>query len=393
MRVKPVPRSRDAPLSTVPRWITLADTESDLTVPGYSRLIDSPDVANAVGMVADIISDATIWLMENTDEGDKRLKNELSRMIDITPYSLGTRQTWVSWIVTTMFTSGDGNAFVLPVSRNGRIEELLPMPGATTLPQDNGLSYSIQWRGQMFAPDDVLHFRLHPDPAAPWRGRGPRVQLREVLKNLRQAAATTNAFMSSRWMPSVIIKLDSNSEELRDPSGREKLMHEYIQTQRAGEPWMIPTELMDVVTVKPLSLADIAISSSVEMDKRCVAAAIRVPPYFLGVGEYSEAAYNNFIRTTAQPIANGIAQELTKKLLISERWYWKFNTRRLYAYDLKTLASVGDDQYVRGIMTGNEVRDWLDLPPEPGLDERVILENYIPAGMIGNQKKLQSEED
>lgn len=62
---------RDAPLSTGTRWITLADTDSDLTVPGYSRLIDSPDVANAVGMVADIISDATIWLMENTDEGDQ----------------------------------------------------------------------------------------------------------------------------------------------------------------------------------------------------------------------------------------------------------------------------------------------------------------------------------
>lgn len=369
----------------------VGDDLSSLRVSGYSSLLQSPDVAAVVEAVAAIIGSSTIYLMRNTADGDVRVRNELSRFMDIRPYSLGTRKTFIEWIVTTMLAYGDGNAYVLPITQDGRLADLVPMPDASASKTDTG--YLVQWKGKSFAPDEILHFPFHADPSCPWLGRGVRFQLRDILQNLKQASATTNSFLSDKYKPSVIVKVDALADEFSSPSGRQKLVDQYLSDDKAGKPWIIPAGLLDVQTVKPLSLADLAISDSVALDRKSVAAAFGVPPFLLGLGEYDQDEYNSFIRRTVVPIATGIAQELTKKLLTSDELYFKFSTRRLYAYTLTELSAVGNDNYVRGIMTGNEVRDWLDLSPKQGLNDLVILENYIPRGMIGEQAKLKGEND
>ena len=359
---------------------------------GYTSLAHNPEVTTAVDTIARLIGSMTIHLMENTENGDIRVRNELSRKVDIDPNRYMTRSAFVQWIIKTMMLDGNGNAVVYPETRRGILRNLQPIPAAFSSFIPDGFGYKVVISGREYDPDNVLHFALNPGSYYPWLGEGYRVALSDVANNLKQAAATEKGFMSSKWKPSIIVKVDSLTDEFSSPEGRRKLLEDYVETTEAGEPWMIPADQFSVEQVRPLTLSDLALADFVQLDKRTVAAILGVPPFVLGVGDFHREAWNNFISSTIMPIARAIEQELTRKLLVSPSWFFRFNVRSLYNYELRDMAQVADDQFVRGIMTGNEVRDWIGMPPLEGLNELVILENYIPRGMIGEQNKLNGGE-
>lgn len=390
------PRTRAEPAAPARKNSTIGfvldGAYKDLLCSGYTSLAHNPEVCTAVDTIAKLVGSMTIHLMENTPDGDIRVQNDLARKVDIEPNQYMTRANFIHWIVKTMLIEGSGNAVVWPQTRRGILRDLRPIPPSyvSFLP-DGIFGYKITIAGQEYDPSDMLHFVVNPGSYYPWMGEGYRVALSDVTHNLKQAAATEKGFMSSKWKPSLIVKVDALVDEFSSKEGRKKLLESYIESGEAGEPWMIPAQQIDVQEVRPLTLSDLALADFVKLDKATVAAILGVPPFVLGVGTFRRDEWNNFISSTIMPLAENIEQELTRKLLYKPEWFFRFNARSLYNYDLRDLATIADDQYVRGIMSGNEVRDWLNLPPVPGLNERVILENYLPIDRIGDQKKLREE--
>ena len=109
-------------------WLCSSDAYDILTCKGYTSLSQNPEIITAVDKIAKLIGSMTLYLMENRDDGDVRIRNELSRKIDIEPCSSMTRSTFIQWIVRTLYLEGNGNAVVLPVFRRGYLQDLRPQP-------------------------------------------------------------------------------------------------------------------------------------------------------------------------------------------------------------------------------------------------------------------------
>lgn len=365
---------------------------------GYRSMADSPEIKGGIEKIAEIISSMSIQLMKNTKNGDVRIKNGLSRFIDIEPSLKMNRQLLISWIVQEMMLHG--NALIIPHTKNGLFVEFETIPyGEYSIVDDernlkNNRTYYIRLNkdNKIYKPDEVLHFRYNPNLKKPWVGEGQEILLKDLMDGLGQARSTVHDFLENQMLPTVIISVDSLPTDLKSSKGRDEIEKRFIKRAKNGQPWIVPS-MMSVEQMRPLTLNDIGINERFDIDKKSVAAILGIPEFMLGIGEFDKDEFNNFIRTKIAVICKAIEQEFTRKILIDNNYYFVFNRKSMLSYDLDTLGTLYMDLFEHGIVTGNEVRDVMGMSPLDGLDKLLILENYIPVDKSGDQEKLKDSDE
>lgn len=382
----PLFKRRSAPPKTYLAYWLSADGSCP---PGYHRLLDCPEISGLIDRMTAIISSCTIYLMENTDGGDKRIRDRLARKIDVNPWRLGTRQAWMAWIVSTMLGEGDGNAYVLPhyLEDTGLLSDLEPMPGAQAVAiGPEARDYRVSWKGRTYARDTVLHFPLFPDPDFPWRGRGYRATAQQLADTLGGLTDLEKNLSAPDWKPPMVVYADVDSDLFSDEK-RAEFRKKYLEDAERGQPWIVPSDVVKVEKFAPLSLTDLAIKDTSELNRTAVATLFGAPPFLLGVGSFNREQYNTWIKATIIPICKGICQVLTAGLLENEKRFFAMPEKRLYAYTPTELVTLGLAMSDRGFANGDEIRDMMMMDPA-GLTEYRALENYIPYDMAALQQKL-----
>lgn len=365
---------------------------------GYIPLNKCPEIVAGVDKIADLISSMTIFVMKNGEYGDERVKDGLARKLDIEPCKYMSRKTFIYNVVKTLFLEGEGNSVVIPKTYRGYLDDLRFLKPSQWSFEDDTSGYGYKIRvfdynkkvDKVYDPDNVLHFVLNPDPYRPWIGEGYKIALKPLADMLKDSNDLKKKYFTNNYSPAVVIRVDAMNDVMSTAAGREKLLQDYVKTTSVGEPWVIPSEAFDVTSIGSISLSDLAINDSIELDKKTVAATLGVPAFLLGVGEFNSEEWNHFVNTKIKAICDILSQEMTRKLIISDEQYITFNFRSIYAFDVMQQVDVMRSLESQGLVKGNEVRKALMLSPIEGLDTLKVLENYIPVQDIGAQKKLDN---
>jgi HK97 family phage portal protein len=277
----------------------------------------------------------------------------------------------------------EGNHYsLIGRNRNGDMISLTPLNPSRVEPDEvNGrLRYAVVFdngTSAVYDQDDILHI-----PNIGWNGKKGLSTLRTAMLNSVGGALAADkysaTFFANDATPRGYIKFPESLKEDQAKIVRNYWFEHHGNPEKRHLPAFIPQggEFKEIT----MSAEDSQLLQTRSFQVTDIARIFGVPPHMIGHLEKSsswgagiEQQSMAFTIYTLRPLLARIEQEVNRKIIRSEKFFFRFNIDGLLRGDIKTRyeaykSGLGGNQ-MPGFLTTNEVRKLEDLPPVDGGDE------------------------
>lgn len=278
----------------------------------------------------------------------------------------------------------NGNSFARIVRNNSdqvKALEFVPNSQMVVKQDDTTGVVSYEWtppegKTQRLTAADVLHFKCFTQDGA--TGLSPLYSLHDEVDLQKSGNKLLKGFFHTGVQGTGILKV--NKSDL-DQDAKNNIRQKFEQAN-SGDNALKTVILDEDMDYKPLEINTnvLQLVNSNDWTTKQIAKAFGLPLDRLGV----ESEHSNAIQSNLMYLQNTLVQyfacwtsELDAKLSTGDNRF-SFNTDKLFSADPATMQKLAIDGLQGGLLTTNEARDKLNLPPIAGGDEIMASLNYTP---------------
>lgn len=282
-----------------------------------------------------------------------------------------------------------GNSFAVISRRGSTVDSLIPMdPWNVSLNKSaSGLPvYQTSEYGEVGC-EDILHFRMLPTRRQMW-GTSP---VSDAVRSLQLAAMLETAGVEQFKMPG-LGKLVLQTEEVLGASTIRSIQEAWKSAHSGSDGMLRPIVAQGGAKVEQVgrSLVDQDWANARKQAIEDVARAFGVPPFVLFSD--TQAFTQEHARLYADSLLGytvGFAAEMRRKLFPGEQVRLSFDTTAIQRGSFNEAMSGYQIAVQLGVMTPNEVRKEMGLPPVEGGDDMYVGPNM----MQGSSEPEDAEQD
>lgn len=338
--------------------------------------IRNSDVFTSVSIIASDIASSPVQLMKNNMP---QADDELVHLINEQPNSVMDGWHLKYALAVNMLLNGNSFAEIIREDEKPVAIELLPNSSVTVTQADNGtIRYNVGEKKRAVKPSDMLHFKYFTQDGL--TGLSPLYALRDEMKIQKAGNRTWYNFFSRGVNGSGILKIHkSDLDAEAKQSIREKF--EEANGSSGGDNALrtiILDDSMDYSTLE-INTDVLKLVNSSDWTSKQIAKAFGVPVERLSVeNAHSSSIQNNLIymQNTLVHYFNVFTSELDSKLRDNVKEVFRFNADRLLEADPQTKVENVLKQVQGSLLTINEGRSKLGLPPKEGGDRLLASLNY-----------------